>query len=368
MNRIYDKAIIFLITAICLSNAYFNAATVAVLLISLIASMISQCTGAPRVSYAVQTGYVLLCFAEPIFCMGLPLTAYEMVREKQRLLYLPAVLALILSITKIQIGAMFFCLAGLATALLIERRTEKLESAQKKLIEVRDNSAELNMLLTEKNRHLIESQDNEIYTATLKERNRIAREIHDNVGHLLTRSLLQMGALIVLTQDEEQKKNLQRVQDTLNSAMNNVRQSVHDLHDDSINLEQTVREISKSIADKFSVTVEYDCGDGMPNNVKLAFIGIAKEGLNNAAKYSNGDYVLISIQEFPAFYRLIVFDNGENPYETDIESKEKKSSGIGLTNMRDRADGLNGIIRISSSKKGFKVFVTVPKPPELCTV
>ena len=39
--------------------------------------------------------------------------------------------------------------------------------------------------MREKNRKLLEEQDTEIYMATLKERNRIAREIHDNVGHML---------------------------------------------------------------------------------------------------------------------------------------------------------------------------------------
>ena len=46
------------------------------------------------------------------------------------------------------------------------------------------------------------NQDYEIYLATLKERNRIAREIHDNVGHMLTRSILQLGALSVINKDE----------------------------------------------------------------------------------------------------------------------------------------------------------------------
>ena len=46
-------------------------------------------------------------------------------------------------------------------------------------------------MLTQKNKDLLEKQDYEIHVATLKERNRIAREIHDNVGHMLSRSLLQ---------------------------------------------------------------------------------------------------------------------------------------------------------------------------------
>ena len=47
-----------------------------------------------------------------------------------------------------------------------------------------------------------QNQDYEIHLATLKERNRIAREIHDNVGHLLSRSLLQTGALQVMNHDK----------------------------------------------------------------------------------------------------------------------------------------------------------------------
>ena len=61
-------------------------------------------------------------------------------------------------------------------------------------MKLRDDSTEKNLLLEEKNHMLVEKQNYEIYTATLKERNRIAREIHDNVGHLLSRSILITGA------------------------------------------------------------------------------------------------------------------------------------------------------------------------------
>ena len=82
------------------------------------------------------------------------------------------------------------------TALLLAARTGRNARLEGELIRLRDTSTELNMALKEKNRNLLEKQDNEIYLATLKERNRIAREIHDNVGHMLSRSILQMGALL----------------------------------------------------------------------------------------------------------------------------------------------------------------------------
>jgi signal transduction histidine kinase len=312
----------------------------------------------------MQTAYILLCFPAPAFCMGLPLAVYDFPLQKRRALYLPALLAAICACPSLKAGETAFVFAGIIASLTLSYKTLRLAQTEQRLIETRDNSAELTALLKDKNRRLMESQDNEIYTATLRERNRIAREIHDNVGHLLTRCLLQIGALIAVTADNEQKEQLCSVRNSLDGAMTSVRQSVHDLHDDSINLENTVREIGKSIGRKFALRIECDCSDSMPKNIKLAFIGIIKEALNNTAKYSSGDSASVTVQEFPAFYRLIVFDNGENECESDIAGK---GSGIGLLNMRDRVTGLGGIIRIDSSREGFKVFVTVPKPKELCT-
>lgn len=59
---------------------------------------------------------------------------------------------------------------------------------------IKDDSEERTLLLAEKNKALQEKQNYEIYAATLRERNRIAREIHDNVGHLLSRTILLTGA------------------------------------------------------------------------------------------------------------------------------------------------------------------------------
>lgn len=73
-------------------------------------------------------------------------------------------------------------------AFCLQNRTEAAECLEQRLMKLRDDSTEKNLLLEEKNRMLAEKQDYEIYAATLKERNRIAREIHDNVGHLLSRS------------------------------------------------------------------------------------------------------------------------------------------------------------------------------------
>ena len=93
---------------------------------------------------------------------------------------------------------------------------------------MRDTDTELKLVMEQRNRELLEKQDNEIYLATLRERNRIAREIHDNVGHMLSRSILQVGALATICKEETIRQQLAGINDTLNQAMNSIRESVHD--------------------------------------------------------------------------------------------------------------------------------------------
>ena len=126
-------------------------------------------------------------------------------------------------------------------AFCLQNRTEAAECLEQRLMKLRDDSTEKNLLLEEKNRMLAEKQDYEIYAATLKERNRIAREIHDNVGHLLSRSILITGTAKALNASDALSPVLDNLDHSLNQAMTSIRSSVHDLHDESLNLERSSR-------------------------------------------------------------------------------------------------------------------------------
>ena len=109
--------------------------------------------------------------------------------------------------------------AGLAAAVLLYRRTRRLNELEQEYKRARDDSRELTLMLEKKNQDLLEKQDTEVYLATLKERNRIAREIHDNVGHMLSRSILMVGALKTVNQAENLKVPMEQLDQTLNEAM-----------------------------------------------------------------------------------------------------------------------------------------------------
>lgn len=241
-------------------------------------------------------------------------------------------------------------------SLYLAYQTERRIALQRSINEFRDNSVENELILKEKNRKILENQDDQIYIATLKERNRIAREIHDNVGHMLSRSILQVGAMLAICKDETLKPHLVTLKETLDTAMNSIRNSVHDLHDESIDLKHAL----ESLIENFTfceVQLECETSKHIPKEVKYCFLAIVKEALNNTIKHSNATKVTITVKEHPAFYQLLVEDNGtkNSGKQTPVDA-----SGIGLFNMKERVDALRGIIHIKE-ENGFRIFVSVQK-------
>lgn len=232
----------------------------------------------------------------------------------------------------------------------------------KSLYKGKYDDARLEVLMAKRqNQQAMQKNQDEVYLATLKERNRIAREIHDNVGHMLTRVIVQMQALQIIYKDPNLKEPLSSVGDTLNLAMTSIRKSVHELRDDSIDLSIGINEITKTISDKFEVTVNTAIDSPASGIIKNTILAIIKESVTNIAKYSSGKNVRIEVVENITFWRIRVFDDGRNKdFEYNALSLEN-GSGMGLSNIVARANNLNGRVNISSDAKGFTVLVTLPK-------
>ena len=245
----------------------------------------------------------------------------------------------------------------MAFAVMLSYFTELFLGYQMKLHSMRDASMEHDMLMEQMNHQLIEKQNAQIYNATLKERNRIAREIHDNVGHMITRSILQVGAIGVINTDEKLKAPIADLKSTLDTAMDSMRKSVHDLYDESVDLRQALAKL-KPTDSAFAFSLEYDCEDDVPRDVKYAFIAIAKEAVNNAVKHSNGDEIRIIVREHPAFYQLEIMDNGTSVDERSLSGET--GDGIGIKNIKERVAAIGGIMRIKADD-GFRIFVTLMK-------
>ena len=63
------------------------------------------------------------------------------------------------------------------------------------------------------------------------------------MGHLLSRCILIVGAMKIVNEDEKLSSSIEQLEESLNTAMTSVRESVHDLHDDSVNLREVTEEL-----------------------------------------------------------------------------------------------------------------------------
>lgn len=131
-----------------------------------------------------------------------------------------------------------------ALAWLLGTRTARALANQHELEGLRDSLQESVLRLRRKNAELDEARAHQTRAAALAERARIARDIHDNVGHLLTRGVFQVEALQVVHASDALGAELEPVGATLHEALATVRASVHNLHDESVDLETQLRALA----------------------------------------------------------------------------------------------------------------------------
>lgn len=252
----------------------------------------------------------------------------------------------------------FWVLSGCLLSLLLALTYNRFQRLKNLYQKSRDDSTELALLLKERNQTLLAKQDYEIYAATLRERNRIAREIHDNLGHSLTRSILITGSLKITNTDAALVSQLDVLEETLSSSMTNIRNSIHDMHDDSINLKEVISTLVKEFI-FCPIDFSYECTYIIPTKVTFCFISIIKEAFSNCIKHSNATNVTLTVREHPGLFQLSLKDNGTPTNFSEMELEEN-SRGIGLRNMLERVHALNGYMRIDTHN-GFYIFVTIPK-------
>lgn len=326
--------------------------SVATILIAVIISGLLSYFDSERIRIALTLGFAALSFLFPHLMFYFPLIAFDMPYGRYRAYNLLTVIPLISFIQSASALISGLLIFFVVLALLVRYQLEVILKLQDKYLRLRDTTREMALKLERQNKDLIKNQDDELNVATLNERNRIAREIHDNVGHLLSSAIIQAGALLTINQDKQVREHLATLQDTLAQAMDSIRNSIHNLYDESIDLNAQIEEI---LYDFTFCTVNYEFGlnSNPGKKLKYAFISIIKEALSNIMKHSKATQANIILREHPGFYQLIIRDNGRvKGYDPE--------AGMGLKSMADRIKAFDGNININT-EQGFSIFISVPK-------
>lgn len=352
VDRYLDKTTLFILGAVLCIQYRMDIYIVVPLICVIIISAFLSYIGSDRAKILTALFFFAVCVCYPVFLFFLPLIFYDVLNTRYQYAAGFGVIPAAFGFLALPPASYILIILISGLAYLMYQRTVLLERARGEYIALRDSTKEFSLLLEHKNKELMDKQDYEIHLATLNERNRIARDIHDSVGHVLSNALLQTGALMAACGDEAMKERLKTLKDTLILGMDSVRSSIHDLYDDSIDLYAEIKRLTDGF--KFcTITLDYDM-DGAPNNkVKYTILSVVREALSNIIRHSDATQVLVTLREHPALYQLIIRDNGTK--------KEPGGDGIGLKNITQRVESIGGIVNISF-ENGFSVFISLNKP------
>jgi signal transduction histidine kinase len=198
--------------------------------------------------------------------------------------------------------------------------------------------------------------------ASLQERNRIAREMHDLLGHTLTAQSIQLenAQLFLRTQPDRADTFLNEAQKLSVKAIQEVQESVRALRSDPLGSQSLTQAIATLIEEFHHITgLAPNCTIHLSHRptaeIKTALYRITQEALTNICKYSEATQVTLELQESHGMIILRVEDNGRG-FDPD-----QNTTGFGLRGMRERAIALGGqFTLVSQPGSGCQLTASIP--------
>ncbi|MDR7857369.1 histidine kinase [Tissierella sp.] len=346
MRRFIEKSFIILF---CLYNTYKINPTMDLVfyfLTSLIISLCLDLLSHKKIRLVISFVFIALCLYDSLFIYYLPLILYNIYLDFN--LYTLFAIPLIL----IEFSIINILVAMISLYLSIVRKRYNVFLIENKT--VRDELKEDAIYLKKYNEQLKIDREKNIHIAILTERNRIARELHDSIGHAISSSILQVEALKIIS-DSNVGEGLNLLQNTLDNGMSDIRKSIHNLYNESLDLESRIESLCGEISN-IDIELIYKIDDELPYDLKFDILSVVREAITNCIKHSNATILRISLLNQPKFYSIIVKDNGSQFDNTD----DVLDNGIGLLSMKEIATKYNGFLNYEFND-GFKIHMTLMK-------
>lgn len=202
--------------------------------------------------------------------------------------------------------------------------------------------------------------------SVLEERNRIARDIHDQVGHTLTASIVQMEAAMLMASKDPQTAvgKLQPVSELVRQGLKEMRQSVHMLHEQTVEL-SLFSSLIKLVQDteKYAgVVVEHaiePIARPLPAGQEKLIYRALQEGITNGIRHGRSRRFRFELKQAGSNV-LFTLENDGLPYTPG-------AFGLGLAAMKEQAERWQGTFRIEAvssaeSSGGCRLSITLPIP------
>ncbi len=194
------------------------------------------------------------------------------------------------------------------------------------------------------------SNASQIVEAQEEERKRIAKEIHDSIGQMLTALKFNIES-INLKNLEKTTLKIEGLKQLSNDLIQGIRIATFNLtppelkdYGISIALQKMAKELSKLTGKQILYENASNFDQRFDTLVETNLYRVTQEAVNNAIKYANSEYIIITINHSETILSITITDNGQGFDITKIPSKPKNNAegGMGLFFMRERMQYING--------------------------
>ncbi len=204
--------------------------------------------------------------------------------------------------------------------------------------------------------------------AVMEERQRMAREMHDTVGHRLTVAAVQLEAAekLMARDPERAKEVIGVVRQQVVTALDELRSTVAALRspvEASLPLATSLQRLTQAFQQATGIEVTLILPEKVPSDLpashRKAFYRAAQEALTNVQKHADASHVWVRLQQSGDTLTLTVEDDGVGVDATALET----ATGFGLQGLQERARALGGDFRLEPrAPRGARVVFTAPWP------
>lgn len=205
---------------------------------------------------------------------------------------------------------------------------------------------------------------NAMYDGQEEERKRIASDLHDGLGALLTTIKLQIQQIFEQIEIVDDAHDIKKTNQMLDHACDEVRRISHNMMPHALlkmGLDTAIQDLVNSIQRSHVVEISYQNlaqHIQLKNGSEISIYRIVQELLQNVMKHAKAKQVIIQISQHNGTFSLVVEDDGQGFDET-----KKQNGGLGLESVRSRVQYLDGEVTVSS-QQGVGTTVTMDIPLE----
>ena len=194
-----------------------------------------------------------------------------------------------------------------------------------------------------------------------QERKRIANDLHDSLGPMLSTVKLYMHSLTV--ENETDKQSLDKASGYIDETIKNLREISYNLLPSSLtrnDLVMVVKEYISRITSHHTLKIQFEAPDNtvIPKKIEIHLFRIVQEIVHNTIKHSGASALKLSITNKADGLVLISEDNGKG---FDLGGTREGSEGLGLKSMENRCEMIDATLKIVTARnEGCKIIIKVP--------